>query len=460
MAHANALAVAFFDQRHRSQRRLVVHRRRHVFHVHVVDLEDDLHVARQQIVHQADRPGLQGLGQQRVVGVVQRVGGDPPRLRPGETRLVEQQPHQLGDGDRGMRVVHVDRGVIGQGRQRLVQRQMAPHQVLQRGRGEEVFLAQPQRLAGRRLVAGVEHAGDRLGVRARGEGADVVAAVEGGEFDRVDGARRPQPQRVGVLPLPADDRRVIGGGQHRLARVPDAARRILVADDLLDIAAEADGIDELRSLEFPRVAVGQPIFRHLVLPAVGYHLTKQPEIVADAVAVGGQADTRHALHEAGGEPAEAAVAERGVGFLLADLVEIDAKRRKRVARRLGEAEVGQAIEQQATDQEFDGEIVDGLAVGLMRAAAGAHPAVDDPVAHGERQGGEPVARARGLGILADRIDQLGQDGLTQLLAVHRRGRQGLIRRVEFGFQHARASVPGPVPTNESLFRAKTASRQP
>ena len=28
----------------------------------------------------------------------------------------------------------------------------------------------------------------------------MVAAVEGGELDRIDGARRPQPQRVGVAP--------------------------------------------------------------------------------------------------------------------------------------------------------------------------------------------------------------------------------------------------------------------
>jgi hypothetical protein len=33
-----------------------------------VDVVDDLHVARQQLLHQADRPALQRLGQHRVVG--------------------------------------------------------------------------------------------------------------------------------------------------------------------------------------------------------------------------------------------------------------------------------------------------------------------------------------------------------------------------------------------------------
>jgi hypothetical protein len=64
-----AAAVVFFDQRHRAQHVEVVQ----AFGPQRVDMVgvdqvDDLHVPRHAL-HQRDRPGFQGFGQQRVVGV-------------------------------------------------------------------------------------------------------------------------------------------------------------------------------------------------------------------------------------------------------------------------------------------------------------------------------------------------------------------------------------------------------
>ena len=58
-------------------------------------------------------------------------------------------------------------------------------------------------------------------------------------------------------------------------------------------------------------------------------------IVADAVAEGRDPEARHALHQAGGEPAETAIAERGIGFGAAHPVEIDAE----IAERRGDRSV-------------------------------------------------------------------------------------------------------------------------
>ena len=132
-----------------------------------VDQVDDLQMARQQPAEQVERPAFQRFGQQRVVGVAQRRARDRPRLLPREFVLVDQDPHQLGDRDGWMRVVELDRRMLGQ----LVQRgelvEMPPDQVLQRCRGEEILLPQPQLLALRRCVVRIEHARDRLGPRAR-----------------------------------------------------------------------------------------------------------------------------------------------------------------------------------------------------------------------------------------------------------------------------------------------------
>ena len=55
---------------------------------------------------------------------------------------VDEEPHQLDDGDRRMRVIELDGSLVGQvsGYRRIAH--VASHQILQRGGGEEKFLAQ------------------------------------------------------------------------------------------------------------------------------------------------------------------------------------------------------------------------------------------------------------------------------------------------------------------------------
>ena len=124
-------------------------------------------------------------------------------------------------------------------------------QILQRGRDEEIFLAQPQLAARRALVVRIEELADRLRARLLGAGADIVAAVEGVELQRIGRARRPQPQRVDVLAAPADDRGVIGDRLHGLGRMPDRAVAALVVD-MLDAAAEMRCHRPLRAAAIPR----------------------------------------------------------------------------------------------------------------------------------------------------------------------------------------------------------------
>ena len=133
-------------------------------------------------------------------------------------------------------------------------------------------------------------------------------------------------------------------------------------------------------------------------------------VVADAVAVGGNAEARHALHEAGGEAAEAAIAERGVGLGRAQAIEIDAEVAERRARdRRSRPRLQSTSRQQPADQEFERQIVDALAALRVARAFGREPAMDDPVADGMGGRDEPIAIGRRGGILADRERQLGKN---------------------------------------------------
>src|SRR5918996_206031 len=138
-----------------------------------------------------------------------------------------------------------------------------------------------------------------------------------------------------MLTPPPGNRRIVGLGQHLLTRPP--ARASVRA--LLDHAAESDRIDHLRPLEFPRMAHGEPVLDVLRLPAVPEALAEKPVLVADAIAEGGDADPRQAFEETGGEPAQAAVAQRGVGLALEHLVEIHAERGECCPTWLSDAEI-------------------------------------------------------------------------------------------------------------------------
>ena len=153
----------------------------------------------------------------------------------------------------------------------------------------------------------------------------------------------------------------------------------------LDRAAEADLVADLGTMELPRVAECEPVFGIFLLPAVLHDLAEQAVLVADAVAVGGYVERRHALHEAGGEAAEAAIAQRRVGFEGAQLVQIDVEAGQRGAHRVELVQVVEVVEQQPPDQEFERQVIDPLGAVLVRGIDACQPAVDDAVAQRDKR---------------------------------------------------------------------------
>ena len=178
----------------------------------------------------------------------------------------------------------------------------------------------------------------------------------------------------------------------------------------LDPSAEADGVVVFQPLELPWIAAGEPVLWSFLLPAVANDLAEKAVVVADAVAVRGDLKGRHAVHEAGGEAAEAAVAERRVRLDPPEFAQVDAEFMQRFGHRLGDAEIGHRVEKQPADQEFEREVIDAFAPIGVDVRGRAQPAVDDEVAGREGDGEEPVARAGDLRNFADRIGQLGQNG--------------------------------------------------
>ncbi len=114
--------------------------------------------------------------------------------------LVHEKAHQFRDRERRMRVVELDCGVVGQRKQAAMLREMVCDEILQRRRGEEIFLPKAQFLALRAGIARIEDFRDGARARLPVLRLDMVALVEGVEVQGIGRARPPEAQVVDPLP--------------------------------------------------------------------------------------------------------------------------------------------------------------------------------------------------------------------------------------------------------------------
>ena len=175
---------------------------------------------------------------------------------------------------------------------------------------------------------------------------------------------------------------------------------------LFHAAAETDWYPVLGPRHLPRIAEAEPLVRLLHLPAVLQLLIEHPELVADAVAVSGHVERGHRVEKARREPAEAAVAEPGVDLLLHQVGDLEPHHAHRLAPDLVQAEVEQVVGERPAHEEFRREVVDALRVAPVVALLRGDPALDEAVAHGQRQRHETVARGRGVLVLRERIEKV------------------------------------------------------
>lgn len=116
VGHVHALVSIFLNERHATHAVSISGPTLgHGIQVVVVDLVDDLHVAGQDVLHEGDRPTLQGLGEHGVVGVGAGLHGKVPGLVPAESLHVHQNPHKLSHGQGRMGVIELDSHLIGEG---------------------------------------------------------------------------------------------------------------------------------------------------------------------------------------------------------------------------------------------------------------------------------------------------------------------------------------------------------
>ena len=352
-------------------------------------------------------------GKQRVIGVRQRLLRDLPRLLPRQTFFVQQNPHQLGDRQAGMRVVHLDGDLRGQHFDLLVLLAEAPEDIAQRAGDQEIFLHQPQLLAAHHRVGGIQYARDIFRLDLLLDGANVVAAVEDLDVEVFRSTRREQPQPVHGLAEIADDRHVCRYADHDLLRIPNLFQAVFHFARPVDLAVQRDVDRFFRMLDLEWSAVGLPAVRLLALEAVEDLLPEQAVFVIDAVSEAGHTERRQRLQKARRQPAQAAVAEASVILALQHLIQADAEAGQHFAAHVFDAQVRQVVAQRAAHQKFHREVVEPLGILVAIARFRLQHAIDNAIANRQGNGLEIVGGLQLGGRPHQRVADVTQYRFTQ-----------------------------------------------
>ena len=174
---------------------------------------------------------------------------------------------------------------------------------------------------------------------------------------------------------------------------------------MLDSAVNRDHAGLLGPRHQPGRGLTPPAVGTLDLVAVADFLAKQTELVIDAVGVAGHIESGERVEKAGREPAEAAVAQRRVGFFVEKDLQVDSIFGQEIAADVDDSEIEKVVLQRAADQELERQIIQPLAVGAFKAGPGREHLFDQHVAHGERGGHIPIV----LGQLAPPLGQRETD---------------------------------------------------
>jgi len=257
------------------------------------------------------------------------------------------------------------------------------------------LLLEAQDLSGYGFVVGIKNLADCFGRNFFMHGVVIVAFIEGLEIERFDRFRGPQPEKVRVICVVAGDGNVVRNTADDIRGNPTDTQSAVLVVVLLGVAAGADIMRYLSASRFPWATQGKPFVGLLDLPPILDLLLEQTEFVANAVAYSGDVQRGERIHVAGGETAQAAVAQTGFGLVLEKLVEALAELGQCSCDRLANVmDREQIVTELRTDEEFRRQVADDTSAGASGAAECLDPILHHAIANGVGQRHVPVIGGR------------------------------------------------------------------
>ena len=298
----------------------------------LIEFDDDVGDGGGDLLQAGERPFLERLGKDRVVGVGDHGAYDGHGLVKLDVVLGGEQPDELGNDHGGVRIVNLDHSVVGQ----IVQVAAALYGLVDQELGgiahHEVLLVDAKQAA---LLIGI------IRIEEQGEVLGDLGLVE------VDGA--------------AGDQALVDACQVKQAQAVFGGLAITGHIDVDELGGdgkitELDGVGTV--VIDQDVLLAEPLVGDGLLLVVGKALAEQAVMVVEAHAVTGEAQRGNGIQEACGQAAQAAVAERRLDLELLDLVEVVAGGDELVLNLVIDAEVDHIVDEQLADQKLGRDVVE------------------------------------------------------------------------------------------------------
>ena len=236
------------------------------------------------------------------------------------------------------------------------------------------------------------------------------------EFAR--GLGPPQAHVDHVVVVEPRHEQVAGHGHDDLGVGPAGAVAAVLVGRGGDVAVELHRVHERGPFVHPRRAEPQPAVRGLDLVAVDDLLVEQAEVIADAVAVGRNLHGGDGIHEAGGQPAEAAVAQGRVFLALLQGLQVVAELLQGLGDLVHQPHVDDGVAQRAADEKLERQVVHPFHLLGVEGLLGLDPLFHEHVAQGIGERPVDVLVAGAVRVAALEAHQVVLNALFELLDPH------------------------------------------
>ena len=246
---------------------------------------------------------------------------------------------------------------------------------------EEVLLLQSKLFATLCWVIWVEDRCDVFSALSLTNRSEVVTWIEAFEVEFTLWSRFPESEIVSVVSVVSWHWGIVCLCKDHLTTLPCASFLTICTCCLYQLAKEAYWVNDVSSLNLPRITLLEPEVWNLYLLSILNQLLENSIVVSDSVAPRRQFKSGHGVEEAGSEPSKTSVAKTSVSLLFTDIFKLVSKVIESLLVLLLHIDVDKHVLEGTAHQKLKGKIVDVLAVLSGVVGMGVIPRLNQPIAH-------------------------------------------------------------------------------
>ena len=253
------------------------------------------------------------------------------------------------------------------------------YSTLYTGRYEEVLLFQTQLFTLNMVVVRIQYLNQISGKIFLLNGFSVITFVKRIQLKALHWLSIPDHQSVYHIVIVSNDRHVIWNSQYRLVIFLNEFCTSVLSRLCLYITAKFDFKRMLRSAQFKRIAVFQPVIRYLYLITVLDFLFEHTVTVTDAAAVCRVTQSSQRLHETCSQTTKSTVSKCRIRLLIFNGIQVKSHLIQCFFYFLICSQVDQVVTKSTTHQELHGHVIYHFRIFLIESLLCSKPVVNDNI---------------------------------------------------------------------------------